>query len=513
MLPCTSRLLSLPLTLPAQQHRACPSMTEHLSSAGQLCQYQCSLNATSLQSPAAHESSGKSVRSLTRSIAAAPLIKPHSLENSAVRNASTSLVKNTSQHTSKSPFKHSAARSMLHAGLSSMDHRNAAARSLDKFPKLHFRFSPRNVQDAAPTLEPHNADNANHKQLNNIPVASPPPPTVTVVPRTNPQSNRTSSSSFSPGDDNSKFMHCRNLALDPDRFAPLFGDPNSFDGTDDQFMHEVVRRLLLTQSDFKDAAVVLLSAENSPDCGCTSPASAVEEHAISLGLSKHCGLSQLQTHRELILLCHKGAVRKKSTGLYRVAKSLHSIDVRTLHKSVYFETLVVSDGGTGGICVGLCDQSHALNTLVGGSDTHSVGLHSSGRIVQEGGKFFPFGPGSFGAGDRVGCVVTPKRSLTHRNSEKSVHLKVSFFINDSFKGCTSVQWAANVPLFAAVSLCNGRSTVAFLCCERDWIIPRCAQFENRFGAATPFCHTNASGKRPDGMRHRHRRRWHRSEWC
>lgn len=495
-------------------------MSDILSTSIGLCEFQTSIKSTSSNKSASYDGTSKSVRNATAILSptqpfiayvrvcasATALAEAFGLEESVVQNEWL-LNSDTARKQSKVPLKKSDTscdQSNFHHWspcVENQENHSAAVHSPDNH--LKFRFSPCNVQDTTNVAETASELSRNH--LHNVSSSKPIVAKENVIQLAGADTNQVSLSSIIHGIDTVKIARCQNLALDADRFAPLFGNLNQFDGSDSQFMPEVVRRLLMIQSDISDTSEPQPSDDNGSDEADSAPSSRLPPpNGASSTLTKRCGLSPAQTHRDLILLCDNGAVRKKSTGLYRVAKSQHSIDVKSLHKGIYFETLIVRDGGKGGTCIGLCDQSHSPNSLVGGGKTHSIGLHSSGQIVQEGGKFFSFGNGSYGTGDRVGCVVAPKKSLMHWNSDKTVILKVSFFINDAFHGCTTIHWAPNVPLFAAVSLCNRGSTVAFLCCERDWRLHQSQQFENRIGPVVPFCQAVSSGKNSDHSRHRHR---------
>lgn len=493
-------------------------MSGPLSGAVGLCEYQCPIKSASGEKSSNHDGLNKTVRNTTVSLSpthpflarvrvcatATALAEAFGLEETFVRNEwlSQSRSPNLAPEQSEDKSNTSCDYPTFPHCATSAENPNSAAHTQAHPQK--FRFSPCNIQDSinAPEGLRNKNDHAHQHDVTSPTKTSAITKHLTLKAAADP--NQTSSALVTQKDYDAKVARCRSLGLDPDRFAPLFGNLCQFDGSDTQFMPEVVRRLMLQSNTLSSVGTSVANHNGDDDSHPVGSSSMPPGSDLCLTSAKTCGLSQSQTHRDLILLCDGRAVRKKSTGLYRVAKSHHAIDVKSLHKSFYFEAMIVSDGGKGGICVGLCDQSHPLNCLLGGGQTHSIGLHSSGKIVQEGGKFFPFGNRSFRTGDRVGCVVYPKKSLSHRHSDKSVVLKVVFFINDSFHGCIPVQWASNVPLYAAVSLCNGGSTVAFLCCERDWRMDRGPQFESWYNSGSAFCQTGTLEKQSDGNRHRHR---------
>lgn len=498
-------------------------MSEPLSSAVGLCEYQCPIKSTAGEKGASYDGLNKAARNTTTNVnpthpflarvrvcaSATALAEAFGLEETFVRNEwlspsrSSNLVTEIPAGKSNTSCDHPA---FPHCS-TALEYGNNAAHTHVQLQKI--RFSPCNIQDniSAPEALHHKNDHTRQRDVTTTTTTKPSAIISNLTIRAAADPNQTSLALASQKDHDAKVARCQALGLDPDRFAPLFGNLCQFDGSDTQFMPEVVRRLMLQFNTLTTAGTTPVNRKGDDDSHLASSSSMAPGYDHRLTSTKNCGLSQSQTHRDLILLCDGRAVRKKSSGLYRVAKSHHAIDVKSLHKSFYFETMIVSDGGKGGICVGLCDQSHPLNCLLGGGQAHSIGLHSSGQIVQEGGKFFPFGNRSFRTGDRVGCVVYPKKSLSHRHSDKTVVLKVVFFINDTFHGCIPVQWASNVPLYAAISACNGGSTVAFLCCERDWRMDRGPQFESRFNNGTAFCQTETLEKHSDNNRHRHHRLW------
>jgi hypothetical protein len=158
--------------------------------------------------------------------------------------------------------------------------------------------------------------------------------------------------------------------------------------------------------------------------------------------------------------------------------------------------------------IGLVTSALPLNKLVG-SDTHSVGLHSSGQLVTAAGAFQPYAPRGFSKDDRVGCLVSfcksetvmmnpPVTSLGSRASSMDTRgsgtaalvargkslattncalfdcVEVEFFVNRASYGSVRLPLLTSLDnddaraLYPAVSLYGAGSKAVIVCCEEDW---------------------------------------------
>lgn len=193
---------------------------------------------------------------------------------------------------------------------------------------------------------------------------------------------------------------------------------------------------------------------------------------------RRCGFSLTAHHEHLEVLCDGLAIGKTHPGLYKTA--LGATPLRGPH--VYFEVIVTSDAGAGGVCIGVATGDASLAKLLG-SCRRSVGMHSSGQLVRAGGTFFTYGS-AYQAGDRVGClvsfhsrgIVAPVGSYDVASSSllnPRDCVELTFFVNGSSQPTIVEPILRDLPydqraLYPAVSLYRDGSHAVLRCCQIEW---------------------------------------------
>eukprot|EP00172_Hildenbrandia_rubra_P002520 Plantae.Rhodophyta-Hildenbrandia_rubra.ctg3406.p1 GENE.Plantae.Rhodophyta-Hildenbrandia_rubra.ctg3406~~Plantae.Rhodophyta-Hildenbrandia_rubra.ctg3406.p1 ORF type:complete len:434 (-),score=107.39 Plantae.Rhodophyta-Hildenbrandia_rubra.ctg3406:2058-3359(-) len=222
----------------------------------------------------------------------------------------------------------------------------------------------------------------------------------------------------------------------------------------------------------------------------------VSARSVECEEENRCGFSSCGHHEDVQVLCDGFAVVKSGKGLYRSARAAYGLSSLG-HKGKdgeysYFEVYVVEDCGKDGMCIGVATDDLQLNKLVG-SNTSSVGLHSTGSIVADNGAFEPYGEG-FKAGDRVGCLarrfggdLPPNSTITSFPSSLSVScanldisafdadhgVELTFFVNGRpqptiLKAIKSGDSSNTKELFPTISLYQKESKAVLCCCPDDW---------------------------------------------
>jgi hypothetical protein len=204
-----------------------------------------------------------------------------------------------------------------------------------------------------------------------------------------------------------------------------------------------------------------------------------------------CGFGD--AHEAINVVCDNYAICKTGKGLYRTAFGVPRPPALAM-SSFYFEVYVFEDCAQDGMTIGIASAASLSLAKLVGSDAHSAGLHSSGRLVSSSGSFSDHSTAGFSKGDRVGVLVTypalattpsdPHSSLASsatldRYSDWNVNVQtnvsfptVHFTINGMPAG-EPVLLPTIQPLAPAVSLYRTGSKAVIRCCAADW------------GAATP----------------------------
>lgn len=163
---------------------------------------------------------------------------------------------------------------------------------------------------------------------------------------------------------------------------------------------------------------------------------------------ERCGFSR-SVHRGVFVVSDGIASVRTDTGIYGSCVSAGTIT----KQGTYFEVVVLDDCEAGGVCIGVARAGKSPG-LVGG-DKHSIGLHSSGKLVRNG-EFEPFGQG-YGSGDFVGVCV----------DVKDEDIGVQFSVNGRAVGGASFA-SRDAQLCAAVSMLRKGSKTLLFCCAAQW---------------------------------------------